>query len=233
VRELTESTLLDAWEQGVGQPSVHQAVTLAAAVSDSPVAEIWDMPLGARNALLLSLRQQCFGDDLACIVTCPSCGEELDVAVRVEELRADGTAEPAPAVGVGGIEVRFRAVTSRDLLAVDGAAGDARRRLVLRCVLDVGAGDTVSDTVVDAVAGRLGDADPQADPSVELSCASCDHRWRAPFDVAAHLSAEVEVCAQRLLHDIHCLAAAYGWREADVLAVSPVRRRYYLTASTP
>jgi hypothetical protein len=31
-----------------------------------------------------------------------------------------------------------------------------------------------------------------------------------------------------MLYDVHALASAYGWREADVLAMSPMRRQVYL-----
>ena len=34
--------------------------------------------------------------------------------------------------------------------------------------------------------------------------------------------------AKRLLMDVHLLARAYGWSEAEVLALSPARRRFYL-----
>ena len=32
----------------------------------------------------------------------------------------------------------------------------------------------------------------------------------------------------RFLRDVHTLASTYGWREADILALSPWRRQYYL-----
>ena len=34
--------------------------------------------------------------------------------------------------------------------------------------------------------------------------------------------------ALRLLGHVHALARAYGWREADILAMSPARRQVYL-----
>ena len=33
-----------------------------------------------------------------------------------------------------------------------------------------------------------------------------------------------------LVHAVHALASAYGWTEADVLAVGPWRRQVYLQA---
>jgi hypothetical protein len=31
-----------------------------------------------------------------------------------------------------------------------------------------------------------------------------------------------------VLREVHILASAYGWREDDILAMSPARRRIYL-----
>jgi hypothetical protein len=33
---------------------------------------------------------------------------------------------------------------------------------------------------------------------------------------------------RRLLREVHTLALAYGWREADILNMSARRRRFYL-----
>jgi hypothetical protein len=30
------------------------------------------------------------------------------------------------------------------------------------------------------------------------------------------------------LREVHTLAWAYGWREADILAMSPARRQFYI-----
>ena len=71
-------------------------------------------------------------------------------------------------------------------------------------------------------------ADPQADVELALSCPACGHAWPAAFDIASFLWTEVDAWARVLLHEIHALASAYGWREADILALSPRRRRAYL-----
>jgi hypothetical protein len=48
------------------------------------------------------------------------------------------------------------------------------------------------------------------------------------FDIAAYLWQEVDARARRALRDTHTLARAYGWREADILAMSDFRRQQYL-----
>jgi hypothetical protein len=48
------------------------------------------------------------------------------------------------------------------------------------------------------------------------------------FDIVPYLWTEINAWAMRLLREIHSLATAYGWREADILAMSAVRRHWYL-----
>jgi hypothetical protein len=48
------------------------------------------------------------------------------------------------------------------------------------------------------------------------------------FDVVSYLWGEIEDWAERLLRDVHSLAAAYGWSERDIVGMSALRRRLYL-----
>ena len=79
-----------------------------------------------------------------------------------------------------------------------------------------------------AVAERMAEADPHAGIELALSCPGCGHHWLAPFDIAQFVWSEVDAWARRTLYDVHVLAGAYGWRESDVLALSPRRRQLYL-----
>jgi hypothetical protein len=63
---------------------------------------------------------------------------------------------------------------------------------------------------------------------LDFACPSCGHEWQSLFDIAAFFWAEIAAQARRLLREVHQLASAYGWREADILAMSARRRRAYL-----
>jgi len=63
---------------------------------------------------------------------------------------------------------------------------------------------------------------------LDLACPSCGHLGQAIFDISAIFWAEISAQARRLLREIHLLASAYGWREADILAMSARRRQAYL-----
>ena len=99
---------------------------------------------------------------------------------------------------------------------------EARRESVPVPATDLAAAE------VAALSAALAEADPGAELLLELQCPACERGWWELLDVATFLWAEVEVQARRLLREVHVLARAYGWREADVLALSPRRRRLYL-----
>lgn len=217
----TESDLLAVWEAGLDQPSVLRALSLATAGGADP-ATVADLTVGQREAVVLALRESCFGHRLPCAVTCPECAEQLELELTIDDVRAEAASGTGIAVG----ELQVRPVTSRDLLEVDAERPDARRLLLSRCV-----DGALPEELFDPVATVLSTLDPQADVLIPLDCATCGHEWSAPFDIADYLWVEIEAYARRLLLDVHVLASAYGWTEADVLAVSPARRRFYLEAA--
>lgn len=137
---------------------------------------------------------------------------------------------------VSGYRLTFRPLVSEDMAAVPPTMGRAlaRRTLFERCILDVlhegnaAEAAALPEHVVAAVAATLAAADPQADVELSLSCPSCAHSWQTAFDVADFLWREIHAWAKDALRGVHVLARAYGWREADVLTLTPTRRQIYL-----
>jgi hypothetical protein len=70
--------------------------------------------------------------------------------------------------------------------------------------------------------------DAQANVQLDLHCPACQRGWTAAFDIVAFFWGELDAWAQRLLVEVHKLASAYGWSEADILGMSQVRRNLYL-----
>lgn len=240
--------LLAIWERGLGRPLPWCALDLLAAVyPDVGRERLAAWSLGRRNAALLQLRAALFGRELALVTACPACGERLESAFDIDDI---GVAQPG-ADGAGatddslliehdGYRARVRLPASTDLLALAGMApgGDARAVLLRRCLLAAqdrhGAAVDVDELPAAALAAieqHMATADPQADVQLALDCAVCRHSWLAAFDIAAFLWRELQAWAQRTLRDVAALARAYGWREADVLALSPTRRQIYLELS--
>jgi hypothetical protein len=125
--------------------------------------------------------------------------------------------------------IRCRLLDSSDLQAASRCrdVASARALLLARCVLDADAAALPPD-VVERIAAALEAADPLAETLLDLHCPACEGEWQIAFDIAAFLQSEVDLQARRLLGEVHVLARGYGWSEADILAMSPRRRRDYL-----
>jgi hypothetical protein len=234
--DVTAARLLDAWERGLFAAPPERPLLLLEAVTNQDRASLAALPLGARDRLLLELRQSALGSRIQCESRCPACDERVEFGVRVPALECEtaGAASDACEIEHGDWRVAFRLPTTADLIGCAEGSRDAARRIVLRCVLAARRGDaqvapdTLPDAVVEAVAERCADLDPQADIELELACPTCGHGWHSPFDIAAFLWNELESWATRMLDDIHVIASRYGWSEAAILNLSPSRRRYYL-----
>lgn len=244
---LSASQLLNIWEYGFAQPAWQRALSLlAAALPDSSPEGLASLPLGRRDAYLLSLRESLFGPHLTSLANCPACGERLELTFDVADILAEGL--PASNEGPGGgqeaalslmvddTRVTFRLPNSLDLAEIAGlrTPQQARLRLLERCLLSAeekGTARTAAqlpEKVTAAIAERMAAADPQGDVQIALTCPACAHQWQVAFDILSFLWAEINAWAQRILREIHLLARAYGWREADILALSPARRALYL-----
>ena len=248
MRALSAPELLSVWERGQAQPPVQRTLTLlAAACPGIPPDALAELSIGQRDARLLTLREWTFGPQLVTIAACPGCGERLELTFNIADIRspplslrergAGGERDvEAMSVSVSDHEVRFRLPNSLDLVATGGSEDVIATRDVLleRCLLSAHRDgeeipiDQLPADVVDAVVERMAQADPQADVQLNLCCPACDHRWQATFDIVPFFWNEINAWAQRILREVYLLASAYGWREADILAISPRRRQFYL-----
>jgi hypothetical protein len=242
MRALSAPELLDVWERGRAQGPVQRALTvLGAACPDVSPEALAQLAIGQRDGRLLTLREWAFGSQMTGLSICPNCGQRLELAFDVADVRMVSEPASAPSgtellLTNEGYEVRFRLPNSLDLQAVSGCedATEARQRLLQRCILAVhsnGDGWATGDLpaeVLEELMARMAEADPQADVQVALSCPACEHEWLAMLDIPSFFWTEIEAWTHRTLGQVHALASAYGWREADILAMSPWRRERYL-----
>lgn len=237
---LTAVELLDVWERGLNRPHPERALgLLAAASADKSIDELADLSIGRRDAHLLRLREQLFGRQLTVVARCPACGDPVESTFSVDDVRLAETvsSETQHSAEAGGWRATFRLPTSRDLLAL-ADADSAHHGLLQRCILEVRRDngepmgvDSLSPEIVSAIEARMTEIDPQAEIDLALECPFCGHHWTAAFDIATFLWKELHVWALRTLRDVHYLARSYGWREADVLALSATRRQIYMELS--
>ncbi|MFE4106949.1 T4 family baseplate hub assembly chaperone [Almyronema epifaneia] len=236
MRSLSAAELLTIWEQGSGQPNRHRALLLlAAACPQTSWQQLAQLSLGQRDAQLLSLREQIMGSEIVSVATCPHCGDRLELTLMTDDIRLSAADLPL-AVAVAGYQVQFRLPNSEDLAAIADQPdlAIATQHLFQRCLLSVKQlsqpieAAELPAAVITAILTQMEQADPQADIRLALDCPTCQHQWQVAFDVVTFFWAELNALAQRLLQEVHLLASAYGWHEADILALSPQRRQIYL-----
>lgn len=237
---LSSAALLAVWESASARSPAERALSLIATGEPrTSVEQLARLSVGQRDVRLFELRAAIFGERLEIVGTCPKCASPFELETRVRELLID-TRRDVDAVAevvADDVRVRFRLPDSTDLAAA-ARAESAPRLLFERCVTEAERGGTsiapeeLPETIAHAVGERMRELDPQSEVELVLTCPACDHRWRDLFDIAAYFWTEIETLALRLLQEVHVLARAYAWSEADILAMTPRRRRFYLDLAT-
>jgi hypothetical protein len=235
---LTAPELLDVWERCLTQGPIERLLTLLAAAGCGSLAEAAQLSVGRRDARLLTLREGMFGSRLAALESCPQCGNKLELNFSVADVRVeiDDLSDESWPLSIAEFELRCRAVNSADLIAIAGERdpAHAKRMLLERCLSDIKQGKQsiepgqLPEEVISAVASQLQEIDPLANLQLALECPQCSRRWLADFEIGSFLWEEIHAWAQRILREVHALASVYGWRESEILAMSPLRRQFYL-----
>lgn len=241
---LNGEQIVHLWEVCLRQHPLDRALTLLqAAFPQATRQQLARLSIGRRDALLFALREQTFGPRLNSLATCPSCGERFEFALDTAKLPVAANMEPpAPVYTLATEEgeMAFRLPDSRDLAAIVpcGDVERARSTLAQRCILQASRnGDAIAPeqlpaSLINAIEAQMDSCDPLAVMDIPLDCAACGRHWTVLFDIASFLWTEISAQAQRLLREVHTLASHYGWREADILALSAIRRQYYLEMVT-
>lgn len=237
MRPLSASDVLQVWEWGQDKHPVDRALALLGfAYPELAPEQLQGLTIGQRNSLLLSLREQILGPVMKCFARCAQCGAELEFSVEVAAIRHPEPAVQEYSLQVGDLSMRFRLLNSLDLAAIAGLVDvdAARMDLIERCLLEATqegkplAAMELPEATLAALVDALSERDPQSETRFQLTCAACGHRWSALFDIVSFLWMELEARAGGLMAEVHALACAYGWREADILAMSEARRHSYL-----
>lgn len=173
--------------------------------------------LGAFNRRLARLHGRLVGRRVEARVIC-GCGQELEVALPMQAI-ADAP-DPLAHITIGAEGRAFRLPHLSEIaLASDPAA------LARLCALD--GGDAPDPEGLAALDRAWAAADPAADIALDLCCPACGAAILAHADLALFVARDLDLKVRGLMAEVHGLARAYGWTEAEVLAVPAARRRVY------
>jgi len=201
---------------------------------------------GDREFLLLKLFEITFGGKLYVTLRCPAeaCSEPLEVPLEVGEL----TVEAPPLRSRTFFfkpqsdperQMEFRLPTGGDQEAMvqrQDLTEEEQRELILAACLQ---GQHRTDTALEVIK-RLSVSDreqielqmkalaPQLELKLEAICPECGANFSAEVDLPFLVLAEMKAREAVLDWEVHFLAWHYHWSEAEILALSPTRRRRYI-----
>ncbi len=211
---LSAAEALALVERGADADRMTRAVLLHDAAR--PGADGRSAPLGDLDRAAWALRRASIGGVAEAQADCGSCGAVLEIVLP------DAFAPPPRAadharVAHDGRDWRVR------LPCADDFAGGA-----LRVERLADGAPWTDDAFLAKAEAALDAADPGMDLRLSLTCAECGAAVEAPFDAAAFFWRELETLERRLIGEVALLAAAFGWSEAEILALPPRRRALYL-----
>lgn len=162
----------------------------------------------------------------------PDCREPLDLALDLRSFAAADFPERI-AWREGGGDLVLRLPTGSDQERWCGEPPGDFAAMAASLVVEVAGGPRperweVPEPWLEALSQRLGEADPLTDLRIESRCPACGRDTAMELDLEAMLLASLAKEQKRLFRDIHRLASAYHWSEAEILALSPGRRARYL-----
>ena len=159
-----------------------------------------------------------------------SCGAPFDAPAELRDApRGEaGSGYPVIEVSTSLGQRRFEAPNGRheEALARRPRAPDIRDMLALCGLSPTASADAGRFTQGDiiTIAERFDAVCPDVADQLSLTCPSCASPTEARLDpLTFAFPSQTEV-----LRDVHCIARAYQWREAEILALPVHRRRTYV-----
>jgi len=224
---------------------LHRCLEALGPMQSVSAAAVQSLPVGDREALLLHLRRLTLGDALPCVLTCPACGEKMDLELTASELllppQTLGRREQEMTLegGEQTYRVQFRLPTGADQEAVapQGTQNpeEAARQIARRCVnrvVEEGGGEVGEEAWPKALVPELSEEmealDPQAELRINVQCPACGYAFSFLFDTAAYFSEELERRETQLYREVHTLAFYYHWSEMEIMNLTLQERARYI-----
>lgn len=236
--------LVELWERALpAGPARRTAEILRAFRCPSQAQSVESMTLAERDRELLRIRRALFGDRFSAVMSCSTCGERLQMEFSAADMQSGREASASDAADMrelsslrvnDGISLQLRAPTLSDLLAAADttdpeAAGEIIVRRCIRAAENQGvAVADLSPEVLEAAAAQLEHLEARSRFTLEMQCPGCHRTEDHALDLGHYLWNELQTEVLRVLREVAQLARGFGWRETDILAMTPLRRRLYL-----
>jgi hypothetical protein len=231
VRAFGRAEDLDVPFEGTDRPRL--VSTLLARCSVDPEVDWWEQRVGDRIAALLRLVALSDGiDALPVVLRCPqaACGSDIEIALPLDALDIAAPADPI-AVGLAdGRHLTVRRPTGVDQRRWNATRYESRRHAVTAIVHALVVDGEVAmddEPALGAVAAALAEGDPLVDFSVSCVCPACMQAADIPIDLEKLALSRLAAMRRALTGEVHALASAYGWTEAEILAIPRERRARY------
>lgn len=216
------------------------AASLETVVGKTPLPEVVaGLSVADRQFLMLELAARLGVGESWLTACCESCRERFDFAVDYRNLpvKEAGEGYPFADVETGLGPFRFRVPTGADQeFLADQDDAEALRCLLTRClaarpgqVADMRSSREIVDSFSADDIGRIETAleavAPEVAVAVQAACPVCGALHVIDVNPYQALSRTLR---EDLLQEIHIIASAYHWGEAEILELPLDRRRRYL-----
>lgn len=218
-----DGVLEAALAEAAAAPSTPRAVTLvlAAALAElggEPASEetVRNLPVGDRQFLARQLSVHLGHDPVWLTAVCRACGESFDFEVRQADLPVKEAGESFPFAQAGSL--RLRVPTGADQEAIAGLSDEKAMQVLFERCRIAGKGSAA------AAEAAIEDASPEVALAALAGCPACGAGNEVAVDPYLGLPARGE----DLFAEVHRLASAYHWSEAEILSLPRARRQLYL-----
>lgn len=238
--ELNEREILYLWEIGQQLHPLDIALTiLSITFPEKSWDELTKLSKGQRDALLLEIRKDIFGNYLKGLAQCEYCKEPLEIVFDTSVIASSNVYEEQKNeynLSYSGYDVKFRLPNSIDLATIVGGMNltQARSQLLKNCLLKVKRKDKpfafskLPIKLIRIITDKMAELDPFAEIKLDVHCLMCGQRQDLILDIVSLLWSEISALALQVLHQVKVLARFYGWSEQEILAMSPIRRQKYI-----
>jgi hypothetical protein len=206
----------------------------------APEEDVWRWTLPRRMQALLAAARASGAARVFALARCPrpECGERTEIELELDSL----------ALAPGPDSFSWQGEGSRLTLRLP--RGDDQRRWLeapppdapelplqmatgLVCEVDGAPREAawrLPEPWLQGVEDAFAEHDPLTALSIAAACSGCGGELSAEIDLEELLLQELERAQQDLLSDVHTLASAYHWSEAEILGLPAWRRASYLAA---